>query len=434
MKINLILPPNPVLQSPLMEAPLGPLYLASVLKENGHDVSVTDMRADREPNMSLIPDGCEIYGVTATTAEYNDARNISTFLNKKNPESLLVIGGAHVTYDWKSTLENTMFQVAVIGEGEITISELADATDMFGIKGIAFKTGESRQRPRIHKNTPRPLIEDLDSIPFPDREVLPYDKIFTTDLYYGARYGHGEVATSVITERGCPYYCSYCANWDRTLRFRSVENVVKEIEVCKENYNCHKFRFIDDEWGIGQPRSMDLLEALAGLDIHFRAHTRSDVVDLELLQAMKKAGCDEISFGVETADDEVLTLLNKRETVEQHKQAVMFAKEAGLLVKVYLMTCLPGETWQTVDKIKAFIEETRPDKWTLSTFIPYPGCDVWKNPERYGVKILEKDFDKYWLYNEQSIIETNVASKEELDQHRAELWRFLNEYDASKQL
>jgi len=422
-QFSLILPPNPILENPAMQQPLGVLYLAAVLEANGYSVEIVDLRSEKIVLDEMIPRGREFYGVSATTGEYDYAKAIAEILIRREPEALSIIGGCHVTHLPIETMREMPYDIGVIGEGEQTILEIANQRPLPNIKGIVYREGDY-----ITQTKPRPLIKDLDNIPFPARHLLPYNVAFTNDLYYGARYGRGEVATALITERGCPYRCAFCANWDRKLRFRSIPNVVEEVELCIEKYNCRRFKIIDDEFGMGRQRAFDLLEALEPLHIHFRAATRSDVImrDPDLLLAMKKAGLDEISYGVETADDEVLRRVNKREPVEASIFAVKHAKDLDLRVKTYLMVCLPYETWGTVEKVKEFMIEAKPDKWTLSTFIPYPGCDVFFHPEKYDVRIIEKDYRKYWLYQDDPVTENiGGADSKELKEHRIELWRFL---------
>lgn len=435
-KVCLIALPNPILISPTMNVPLGLLYIGAVLEKEGHDVHISDMRSEHSVNMDLVPKGYDIYGVSATTGEYHFAKEIAGRLKDRewnrngNRNSILVLGGPHATHKPIETLKDTDYDKVCVGEGENTMSELADSdlvneeSRLYNVDGIAFKDGND-----IVVNEKRKLIKDLDSIPFPARHLLPYDNIFTDNLYYGERYGKGDVATSIITTRGCNHNCSYCANWDRRLRLRSIENVIKEIQECIDIYKCNHFRIVDDEFGIPEKRGIELCDALSGLDIKFRTHTRADVATPELMSALKKAGCDEISFGIETPDENILRIVNKRQTLQQCKDAIRNAKDVGLKVKTYFMTCLPGETYESVEKLKRFVEETRPDKWTLSTCIPYPGCDLEKNPSKYGIRIIEKDYSKYWLYQDDPMFETDVANIDELKEHRIELMNWLLEYD-----
>lgn len=431
-KVCLITLPNSILTSPLMQAPLGMLYLGAAIEGNGHNVKIIDLRGEKELNTDLIPEDYDVYGVSATTGEYGHAKILGEWL-KKHTRAWLMIGGAHATHKPVDTLLDTDYDIAVIGEGEITVNQVLDTLDnkdynnLQGVNGITYRVDGGLQD--FTTTEPRELIRNIDTIPFPARHLLPYDHVFTDDLYYGDRYGHGEVGTALMTERGCPYKCSYCANWDRKLRLRSIDNVAAEIEECKETYHCRRFKIVDDEFGVPRKRALDLCEALSALDIRFRAHTRADAASPELFRAMKNAGCEEVSFGIETVDQTILDLVDKRQTVRQCHDALKWAKEAGLRTKTYLMVCLPGETWQSIELTKQFMLESRPDKWTLSTCIPYPGSDMEKNPGKYGIRILERNYSKYWLYQDESMIETDVASREELNEHRTNLMSWLLNYD-----
>lgn len=430
-KICLISLPNPILLSPRMNVPLGLLYIGAVLEKEDHDVYIADMRAEHKINPYLVPRGYDVYGITSTTGEYHYAKEMATYLEKKEKDSIKIIGGPHATHKPVETLKDTNYDISVIGEGENTLTEILEEKDLYNINGIAFidKKQNDFTKNIIIVNNERDLIKNLDTIPFPARHMLPYDHIFVDNLYYGERYGRGEIATSFITTRGCSHNCSYCANWDRRLRLRSIENVIKEIQECIDIYKCRHFRIVDDEFGIPEKRGIKLCEEMESLDIKFRTHTRADAATPELMLALKNAGCDEVSFGIETPDENILKVVNKRQTLHQCKDAVKNAKKVGLKVKTYFMTCLPKETSESVNKLKKFVEETRPNKWTLSTCIPYPGCDLEKNPSKYGINILENDYSKYWLYQDEPIFETDVATVHELKEHRIELMKWLTEYD-----
>lgn len=423
-KICIILPPNPILDSPKMQVNLGALYVASAIEKEGYNVEIIDMRNLKKIDIGMIPVKYDMYGVSFTTGEYNYAKELSIYIKKTYPTSIIVAGGAHPTHEPLTTLQDTDFNVVVIGEGEITTIELLKKNNLHNVQGIAFKEND-----KIYINKSRPVINDIDSIPFPARHLLPFDDVFTTDIYRGARYGNGDIGTTLMTARGCPYSCSYCANWDNKLRLRSIQNVVDEIQMLKDDYNCTHFRFVDDEFGIPQKRGIELCKALEPMNIKFRCHTRADNVTPELMQAMYRGGCEELAFGIETPDEDILKMVNKQQTYEQCIYAVSTAKKYGLRTKVYLMVCLPGETWESIEKTKKFMLEAKPDKWTLSTCIPYPGCDMQRNPAKYNINILVNDFSKYWLYQDESIIETNVVSKKELTEHRIHLMNWLINYD-----
>jgi radical SAM superfamily enzyme YgiQ (UPF0313 family) len=215
----------------------------------------------------------------------------------------------------------------------------------------------------------------------------------------------------------------------RVFRARSADNVVNEIRSLIDRYGCYHYRFNDDVFTIGKKRVMELCEKMKPLGIYWRCHTRASLVDRELLQAMKDGGCVEVAFGVESADDKILKLVNKGETVESNKRAIKLCKEVGIQSKAYLMVGFPSETWESIEKMKQFMREAQPDKWSLSTFIPYYGSEMQKHPEKFGMRIIDNDWRKYYQYDTHqrnwSPIETDVASAKELIEHRRVIWDFL---------
>jgi len=143
-----------------------------------------------------------------------------------------------------------------------------------------------------------------------------------------------------------------------------------------------------------------------------------------MCRALKRSGCEEFGLGVESADPKVLKLINKGETVEDHKRAVEMVRNSGMRVKTNWMCGLPGETWGTIEKNKAFMREVKPDKYILNMFCPFPGCEIARNPEKFGVTILNKDWSLYYNFTK-SFIKTDVSSNEELNAHFEEFGRYL---------
>ncbi|GAH51078.1 unnamed protein product [marine sediment metagenome] len=172
---------------------------------------------------------------------------------------------------------------------------------------------------------------------------------------------------------------------------------------------------------------MEIAELLEPLEINFRCHTKTSLVDEEILLALRKAGCNEIAFGLEVADDYVLKKIQKHETVEDQKRGVRLAKEAGLIVRLYMMVGLPFETWDTISNTKQFISDNRKyiDKYTLSMLVPYPGTDIYDNPDKYLITWMERDYDMLLQFKEEALIETEDCTQKEFTAHRRDLSRFL---------
>jgi len=317
------------------------------------------------------------------------------------------IGGAHATVKPNESAEE--FDAVIVGEGEKSVFEVLQ-----GARGIVKSD----------------IIENIDTIPYPARHLLKPSARFSSRLFRGQKYGETEIATTITSTRGCPFNCSFCASpviWNRKVRFRSPANFVDEIKQIIDIYGCKNFRLIDDNFPLNKERILEIARQLEPLNIHFRCHTRVSLIDEEILSALKMAGCNEITYGIETADDYVLKKIQKGETVERQEQALYLTKEAGFSVWIYLMAGLPFETWDTVQQLKEFIMRNKEhiDKYTLATLAPYPGSDIYNNPEKYDIVWMERDYDKLLLYEDRALIATAECSQEELTEHRRVLDKFL---------
>jgi len=268
------------------------------------------------------------------------------------------------------------------GEGEYALPDLV-------------KTGDG---PGIHDAG---IISDIDTLPFPSRTLFDMNVVVNkTGIHTTAYKGSGE-ATTILTSRGCPYECAYCCKIPQTskVRLRSPENIIDEIHQVMQTYNVCHFRFPDDMFTVSRSRVMKLCDLILneGLEIYWMCITRLDSVDDALLEKMYAAGCREISCGVESGSQRMLNAMNKRTTVEKNKEGIAKIKASGMEVKEFLIFGFPGEDDESVNDTMQFVLDTRPDKVTLSTFVPLPGSDVWRNPEKYGIDI-KSDWGEYYFY------------------------------------
>lgn len=392
--IVLVQPPNPMLSDPTTRWPLGLGYLEAVLLKAGAKVAVVDLR-DKEINLSLIPEA-PLVGITATTGEINMAKRIAKLVKERDTEALTIIGGAHTTYLPNNCLED--FDMVVTGDAEKIILDIADRKIIRQLEPI-----------------------DLDSLPFPTRH--PFS--FSDTLFEGAGYGKGPMTTSIITSRGCPFTCAFCQEKPRPVRFRSPENIIEEIKEIQDKWNCHHFRFEDDSFTLKPERVFEICRLLEPLKIHWRCHTRSDLFDRDMARAVRLAGCDEVGFGVESADQRVLDIVNKKETIEQHIKAIRVAEDSGIRTKAFFMTGLPGETDEIVSLTRDFLKIAQPSKIILSRFTPYPGSDVWAHPDEYGVAWIDPDFSHFWNFPHSTTITYQDTSAEVLNQRYKQLHELL---------
>jgi anaerobic magnesium-protoporphyrin IX monomethyl ester cyclase len=280
MEINLIIPPDPYLGDDKRNPPLGVLYIAAVTRKANYNVSITDLRGKKEDNLSKhLKAGCTVYGITSSTPSYYNASNLARAIKSQDNRALTVLGGIHATaIPQEIGLE---FDKVVIGEGEISFLELL----------YDIKKGVNKNK-RFYKSE---YIEDLDSIPFPARDLIPFDSAFSKNAFSV----DGEYAGTIITTRGCPNNCSFCGSkniWGTKARFRSPGNVVEELEHIISTYDVRYFRFQDDTIVLGKNRFKELCKRMAPLGIKWRATTRVDHINIDILNAMKKAGCDEVGY------------------------------------------------------------------------------------------------------------------------------------------
>ena len=394
LDLCLIVAPNPPLTHPDMYMPLGLCYIASMAEKEGYSVGVVDFRTGDKP----LPKA-KFYGFSCATPEIDFAKNLA-----KQVQGKTIVGGAHPSLLPDDCIG--FFDYIVMGEGEKIITSILNG---FTRPGIITAS----------------RIRDLDTIPFPawDKLAHPFSKL----LFAGERYGETSEAAIVIASRGCPFNCAFCANIYHTpVVFRSVDNIINEIEELIKR-GIHYFRFEDDNFTL-HPQLFNLCIALGKLNIHYKVHARADMVTKERCQLLSQTGCAEHMLGVESADQRVLDLNNKKTTVEDNRNAIRLIKEAGMLVKTYWVMGLPGETDETLELNKQFVRDTKPDKWTVSTFTPYPGCPVYNNPKQFGVEIIDWDFSRWWNFVEKSYVHRLK------DQTPEQMWaRYLEFYNFMKE-
>lgn len=361
MKVTMISPRDTFLKDAGDRPPLGIAYIGAYLREKGIDVSLVDMN-----HTDNIPEA-DIYGVSVVTPNFSEAMDIGTRLMFKG---VLVAGGPH-----PSAVPHSMdgFEKVVVGEGERAMYEIC-------------------QNPRSPKRViSAELIQNLDSLPFPARDLLPMEK-------YSLKI-EDEPATPIITSRGCPYGCIYCGKqmYGRVWRAHSAGYVVNEMRAIKNEFGIDRFYIYDDTFTLDKKRVHDICFLLSHrlVGAKFRCTSRVDCVDKKLLNALKRAGCDEICYGVESGSNDVLRKINKGFTRETVMRTVKETKDAGLRVKLYFMLGLPGDTEKTMRETIEFSKELEPDEVGFYILTPYPGSKLWENPEKYGMGII---CDPNWHY------------------------------------
>lgn len=389
MKVTLISPPSPFLIDQKAFPPLGLLYVAGFLENKEIAINVADL-ANKETGLdnALEPYiDADLYGITSTSPQYPQALKIMKILRHRNPKARIAIGGAFPSSLPDKCIQDG-FDHVVVGEGEEAMLQL--------ITNI-----KKKQIPSVVQ---APYIQDMDTIPFPARHLVDI-RSFAYDIDDGR-------GTTLITSRGCPFTCSFCSKevWQRGTRFHSTDYVISELEHIINNYGFKHFLFLDDTITISRKRFLELCSRMEAFDIKWRCYARTTTTK-EMLIAMKKAGCVEVGVGVESGSQKILDIVDKKETVEQNAAFVELCKQVGIMANVFIMIGLPGETYETVEETRRWMERVRPHKFGFNIFMPYAGTPVYKHPDRYDIQIFDVPEEKSWIKGRQGEYESFVATK-----------------------
>jgi len=309
-----------------------------------------------------------------------DALNFAKRLRESG--SFLVAGGPLPSSDPNSFVDD--FDVVVKGEGERTMLDILDAyqagRDFESIAGIVFKKGKD-----IVFSQPRGLDNDLDSIAFPARELLPNARYIAN-----SKRKFGYAMTSIMTTRGCPFTCEFCSNavFGISYRERSAENVVDEVEEAL-SFGYDRIHFGDDVFTLRKERILEVCQEIKARRLNFRWEClgRVDSIDADTARTMKEAGCDRIFFGIESGNDQILKLIGKKITVEAARRAVESAHGAGIRAGGFFILCYPGETNSTVLDTIRFATSLPLDYLSFTVPYPLPGTALF---QRVGSSITKE--------------------------------------------
>jgi len=399
--------------------PIGLGYLkACLLKEGFKEVKVVDMGGLKVERIKEIMDteSPEIVGMTTFTEARGNALKAVAIAKEINPRVKTILGGVHATVMYQQIMENyPAVDIICRGESERTIVELFQALgngdDLCKVRGIVY-----RQDGEIVVTEEREQITDLDALPFPNYDDLDLKKYKDTYVSWKPK-----PAAPIITSRGCPFSCSYCSArsiW-RNWRPRSIDNVLDEIEWVVSQYGYKIIIIGDDIFTIDKARTKELCQGILNrrLHIEWRAATRADSVSPEMLELMKEAGCQFLSFGVESGSPTVLKNLNKKQKIEDVVNAFAWCKKVGIKTICNVMIGAPGETRATIEETKNLIRKTRPSDLSVAVLRIYPGTALWKQAQEEGLCD-----DSFFLTDQESIRYTGAMSVPEMLQIAREIY------------
>lgn len=378
--------------------PLGTLYVAASLLQGGHEVWFFDgaFMSHAEILASLKTYQPEFVGLYSTTFGWPKATRTAVEVKRLGFEVFICAGGPYpIAMQEKCFLDERAgaLDAVVTGEGELTVPELVENLERgkgpAGVEGVAYRDGEG-----VTVNPPRQLINDLDSLPFPARELLGDKALYTPPP---ATYKRWPVAT-MITSRGCNRRCIFCFQMDKNrhsgIRYRSVENVLAEIEYCL-GQGYREIKFLDDTFTADYHRALEIAQEIKSrrLDFVWFVSACVNQVDKRLLKAFKEAGCWAVLLGAESGVQKNLNTIKKGITLEQTRQAVRAAKEAGLKVMTPFIFGIPGETFEEGLKTIEFACELDPDVANFHALTPFPGTELYDKIDRYGT--ISHDLEDY---------------------------------------
>jgi len=331
----------------------------------------------------------EVVGITTMTMNYASALRTAEKVKKWNEDCVVLMGGAHASVMPAPMIEWPFTDAVVRGEGEEAFRKIlrrlgSGTTDLSGISGVITKND-------LQATHEGPLeVGDLDALPFPDRSVLMCPE----------RYSAEDMGL-ILTSRGCPFHCSYCSNFTRKTRFRSIENVFEEIRSVRSRYGTVQFLIKDDSFTLRRKRVEDFCRHVieGGVEFVWESTTRLDLLDYSLVRLMKRAACNRVGVGVESGDDEILRVLNKRMTKDRIRSSTSILNNHNVFWTGYFMMGLPMETEEQMMSTVDFMKTLAPPYAALGIYKPYPGTKLFDLSAEYGLVHSEVSNDHFLTTN-----------------------------------
>jgi radical SAM superfamily enzyme YgiQ (UPF0313 family) len=407
MKVLLIDPPYTIFTGyDSRYFPVGLSYVGAALKESGYDVVIYDVDRERydtgDLNFSeeyqrlenyrteingnshfiwkkiskVVEDySPDVIGIAAMTMSFASVVKTAEICKKAKLDAIVIVGGPHAT-DWTEIcFQSPYIDFCVSGEGEESILSLLEAiknnlTYFQQIPGVSSKkNGQVNIRKSI------PYISDLDRYPYPARDLLLHQDKYTS-----------EDMGVIMTSRGCPYRCGFCSHPPK-VRYRNLDNVIKEIKYVKEKCGTQQFAIKDDSFTVNRKRTVAFCKMLIkeGLDINWDCTTRVNLIDEELLDIMQTAGCNTVKVGIETGSERILKEVNKGVTFEQMKKAANMLNKRGMFWSAYFMYGLPTETKEDMLMTLKFMKKLNPPYAGLGLYAPMPNTHLWNQGMELGL-------------------------------------------------
>jgi anaerobic magnesium-protoporphyrin IX monomethyl ester cyclase len=373
--------------------PLGLGYIASCAQVKGHHVALLDLNVEPDPRQALQnaleASRPEVVGISCVTSTFNTAMGIARSVKQQNPESVIILGGSHVTFLPEEILrENPFVDFVLQYEADQTFSQVLEMIEtelprIESIEGLCY-----RSEGIIILNGGCPLPANIDDIPFPDRALFALEK-------YPPHY-----RGTLITSRGCPFQCPFCSSskmHGKVYRRRSPKNILAELTYVVNAVDTSIIHFVDDNIAFDQKRLFKMCDRIIqeNIGISWNCNARIDNMSWELLQKMAEAGCSSIIYGLESGSQHILDGVKKGYTVGQAEEIISLTKRAGIRPCVSFIIGLPRETTTTLVQTYHFIDHVSPYYYYQSFLVPLPGTDFFSNPQEWEMTLRNLSWDFY---------------------------------------
>jgi len=385
----LIVPTWHYFSNPFKLQPLNELYLATALERDcrgSAELSVVDLRETRRKELgpvsaenvaSIIPEKDLYLHWVGKTADFPEVAHVVALLREAYPKARHVAGGMHIEVFPAEGRE--VFDAVVFGPGETSFA--AAIRDLDEGKGL---------EPEYRSDWKQVNYCDF---PFPRRSFLPEDAVVNEVLF--EQYG-GVRGTSAMFSRGCSFSCGYCVyNLPHHIQMRGAQQIMEEILYLKREYRVEGVNLRDEICVPLAPKTaVPYLEAIGSTSVIWRGQTKVGA-PREVLELARQTGCVELALGVESASQQVLDIVNKKQNLDQVRQCMETCQSLGIRIKMCLIMGLPGEPHDILERTIALIEETRPDFVNVSGFCPAPGSPIFREREKYGIKWIDENWSRH---------------------------------------
>ena len=406
-----------------IEYPVYLAYVVAVLEKAGIEVEFIDAVVE-ELSISDFADAAaktnpDMVVIECSTPSIEYDLLTAKSLKERMSDVFIVLIGSHPTFFHREIMrDNPQVDAICRGEFDLIVRDLAVAFSnghkLDKVKGITYRDGQG-----VQENEGRPLIRNVDELPFPARHIVKSE-------YYRQGTFTGKRCTTMVSSRGCPHRCTYCL-WPKTLygnrfRARSAENVVAEIEQVVKDFHIDEIYFDDDSLALNRARILRICQLInqKGIEVKWIPQCRVDSMDDEVVGAMKKAGCHYIRFGVESGSQRMLDIMKKGTTLAQIERAFDLCQKVGIRTQAFFLFGIPGETPQTIRESIEFAKKLRPDSAQFAVVVPHPGTELYEICQSKGWLEYES-WEDFSAGN--CLIETEELSRNDVERARIQAYR-----------